>query len=53
MDIDQLAVLALAVETGLSTYDASYLHLSQVMDAPLVTFDGRLRRAADEVLGSR
>ena len=53
MDADHLAVLALAVETGLSTYDASYLHVAKVMDAPLVTFDGKLRRAAHEVLGSR
>jgi predicted nucleic acid-binding protein len=43
---DALAVLRLSVETGLSTYDASYLHLAQALNLPLVTFDERLSREA-------
>lgn len=39
--------LRLALETGLSTYDASYLFVSLMLDAPLVTFDNRLQQAHD------
>lgn len=46
VEIDSAEVLRLAVETGLTTYDASYLHVARVMDLPLVTFDERLARAA-------
>lgn len=38
---------ALALETGLTTYDASYLQISRLLGLPLVTFDERLRKAAD------
>ena len=41
------AIVQLALETGLSTYDASYLWLARRLGAPLVTFDERLRRAAE------
>jgi len=42
---DHAAVVELALETGLTTYDASYLHLSRSLEVPLVTFDEKLRRA--------
>ena len=38
------AVLRLALETGLTTYDACYLYLSRLLGAELATFDERLRR---------
>ncbi len=44
IDID--AVASLAIETGLSAYDASYLWLSRTQNAELATFDKRLMRAA-------
>ncbi len=37
--VDHLEVLRLALETGLTTYDASYLYVSQSTGVPLVTFD--------------
>ena len=49
-DVDHLAVLRLALDTGLTTYDASYLYLSHFMAVPLVTFDRQLWRAAREYL---
>ena len=39
-------VLDLAVETRLTAYDASYLHLAQILGEPLATFDRALRTAA-------
>jgi predicted nucleic acid-binding protein len=45
VDVDHLAVLALALETGLSTYDATYLHVARSLEIPLVTFDRRLQDA--------
>lgn len=52
MDVDLITpshaeTLRLALETGLSTYDASYLFVSLMLDAPLVTFDNRLKQAHD------
>jgi predicted nucleic acid-binding protein len=41
-----IASLVLALELGLSAYDASYLALAQSLDAPLVTADRRLAEAA-------
>ena len=35
-------VADLALETGLSTYDASYLYLARCLGMPIVTFDKRL-----------
>src|SRR3972149_8901451 len=45
-DVDQLEVLRLALETGLTTYDAAYLYLARWLGIPLRTFDERLARAA-------
>ncbi len=41
-DVDHAAAFRLALETGVSTYDASYLYLSRALGAPLVTFDAKL-----------
>ncbi len=43
------AILALARETGLSSYDASYLDLAMREGAPLATLDHGLRKAAAKV----
>ncbi len=43
---DLLQVLALASATGLTAYDASYLWLARQLNAPLVTLDAALARAA-------
>ncbi len=43
-EVDHRQVLRLALETGLTTYDATYLHLARLLDAPLVTFGLRLSR---------
>lgn len=43
--VDHVVVLRLALDTGLTTYDASYLYVARTLGLPLVTFDGRLRRA--------
>jgi predicted nucleic acid-binding protein len=40
--VDHRAVVELAVETGLTAYDASYLWLSRHLNAPLVTLDRKL-----------
>jgi predicted nucleic acid-binding protein len=37
-------VLSLAIDTGLSAYDASYLWLAMSRDIELVTLDGELAR---------
>lgn len=44
--VDPLAVFALAVETGLTAYDAAYLWLSRELNAPLVSLDRELLEAA-------
>ena len=44
---DPVAVLALAVATALTPYDASYLWLARTLNLELVTLDARLRRAAE------
>jgi predicted nucleic acid-binding protein len=45
-EVDHLDVLRLALETGLSTYDASYLSVARSQGLELVTFDQRLREAS-------
>lgn len=42
-EVDHLQVLELALDTGLTTYDASYLYLARSLGVPLLTFDERLR----------
>ena len=42
--VDQAAVLALALETGLTVYDASYVWLSRALSADLITLDASIRR---------
>ena len=44
--IDHGGALDLAAATGLTVYDASYLWLARRLDAPLVTRDKALARAA-------
>jgi predicted nucleic acid-binding protein len=48
--VEPRAVLALAVRTRLTAYDAAYLWLAQGLNAPLATFDGRLGAIAVEHL---
>ena len=42
VDVDMLAVTRLAVDKGLTAYDASYLYVSGSLGIPLVTFDDKL-----------
>ncbi len=44
--VDHAGVLDLALKTGLTAYDASYLYLARQLQAELVTFDKMLARAA-------
>ena len=44
-EVDHFAVLELALETGLTAYDASYLYLARTLGLPLVTFDQQLQAA--------
>ncbi len=45
LDVDYAAVLALAGQTGLTVYDASYLWLARSLGAELVTLDVTLAQA--------
>jgi predicted nucleic acid-binding protein len=45
-DVEPGPVLELAMETGLTAYDASYLWLARHLDAELVTLDSDLAAAA-------
>jgi predicted nucleic acid-binding protein len=47
-DVDPPEVFALAIQTNLTAYDASYLWLAMRLGAPLVTLDGELADAARE-----
>jgi predicted nucleic acid-binding protein len=47
VDVDAREVVALAEETGLTAYDASYLWLARRLDARLVTLDTELAAAFD------
>lgn len=44
--VDHHAALQLALETGLTGYDASYLWLARLLNAELVTLDDRLAAVA-------
>jgi predicted nucleic acid-binding protein len=48
LDVDQDAVVRLAVQTGLTTYDASYLWLANDLGIELVTLDRRLATAVEK-----
>ncbi len=45
-EVDAVGVVAIAEETRLTAYDASYLWLARFLGAELVTLDRRLRAAA-------
>ncbi|MBM3166453.1 MAG: type II toxin-antitoxin system VapC family toxin [Chloroflexi bacterium] len=45
-EVDHLAVLRLALDAELTTYDACYLYLARKLGMPLVTFDQQLARAS-------
>jgi predicted nucleic acid-binding protein len=47
-DVDHLAVVSLALEADLTTYDASYLYLARALGVPLATFDQQLLRATQQ-----
>ncbi len=47
-DVDHLAALRLALDTNLTTYDASYLYLAQALSIPLATFDRQLLQSTGE-----
>ena len=51
IDVDHLQVIALAEETGLTTYDATYLWLARHTGGQLVTLDAKLRKAATKRSG--
>ena len=46
VQVEPVAVVSLALECGLTTYDASYLHVARSLGIPVVTFDEQLRAAA-------
>lgn len=48
VDVDHQAVLALALEKGITAYDASYLYVARSLGVPLVTFDTALQAASGE-----
>jgi predicted nucleic acid-binding protein len=45
-EVDHPAVLRLALNVNLTTYDACYLYLSKKLGMPMVTFDQHLARVA-------
>ncbi len=46
VEVDHCAVVTLADETGLTTYDASYLWLARRLKGELITLDRKMQRAA-------
>ncbi len=47
-DVDHVAVVRLALDANLTTYDASYLYLARALGVALATFDQRLVRATQK-----
>jgi predicted nucleic acid-binding protein len=47
--VDHEKIVALAEETGLTTYDASYLWLTSTLHGELVTLDKALKKVASRV----
>lgn len=45
-DVDHMAVMRLALDSGLTTYDACYLYVARSIGADLATFDERLAKAS-------
>jgi len=45
--VEHPEVLRLALDTGLTTRDASYLYLSRALKIPLITFDEKLAEKAE------
>jgi predicted nucleic acid-binding protein len=50
MAVDHASVVALAELTGLTGYDASYLHLARTLGVELVPLDRQLAQAAEQAL---
>ena len=48
VEVEQVAVVRLALSSSLTTYDATYLHLARILRVPLVTFDRQLRAATEQ-----
>lgn len=46
VEVDQAAAVELALEKGVTLYDAAYLWLSRLCGGPLLTFDEKLKKAA-------
>ena len=46
IDIDHLAVMHLAIQVNLTTYDACYLYVARKAGIPLATFDENLEKAS-------
>jgi predicted nucleic acid-binding protein len=53
VDVDHLEVIELARETGLTTYDASYLSLALHLKGKLITLDKKLMKATPQRLGKK
>jgi len=51
IEVDHLAVVELAEETGLTTYDASYIWLALEVKGELITLDGKMNRAMEKFTG--
>jgi len=49
VEVDHVEVLVLAEESGLTAYDASYLWLARRLGGELVTLDGRLAAACQDL----
>lgn len=45
-NVDYQAVLRLALDTNLTTYDACYLYIAKKLGVPLITFDDTLENAS-------
>lgn len=45
-EVDHLAVLRIALDANITTYDACYLYLARTLGMPLATFDQRLAQAS-------
>ncbi len=50
VEVDHSAVIELATEGALTTYDASYLWLAIHLSGELVTLDRKLRKAAENLM---